>query len=201
MNSSVIKYKSNAQAGFSLPELVVVLLILSILCVVALPQVLSARRLFGFSGMQKQIVATISEARQHAMSERRPVTVRYQDSTKTIIVYGGKFGAFGTAGNQVTILYGSGINQSEIIYGRPPAVTAAALGDGTNLTGLGGGIVEITFQADGAVVDAGNNPVNTALFLYSSGFADKSPFAVSVLGAGGRVKLWRYNQSVNKYVE
>jgi hypothetical protein len=51
------------------------------------------------------------------------------------------------------------------------------------------------------VLDAAGNPINKALFFYHSKNPLKTAFAVSVLGAGGRVKVWRYSQGVNKYVE
>jgi hypothetical protein len=80
-------------------------------------------------------------------------------------------------------------------------VSTAALGDGTNLTPLTGNNLEITFQPDGSVVDASNNPQNKALFFYSSETPAETAFGISVLGAGGRAKLWRYSPNVNAYVE
>ncbi len=184
-----------------MPELLIVLIIIAILAVIALPQIIASRRAFRFSGMQRQVAATLNEARQEAMTERAPVTARYQDSDKTIVIYGGKFGAAGAGANRVEQLSGAGVSQGEIIYGRPSGISTGALADGTNVTAISGGKVEITFQADGAVVDASNNPDNRALFFYDSYSPSKTAFAVSVLGAAGRIKLWRYSAGVNSYVE
>lgn len=187
--------------GFSLPEIVVVLLVGGIILVIALPQLITSRRLMKFSSIQRQIASSLTEARQEAMSQRRAVTFRYNNSTKQIIVYGGSFGTLGNAQNKTTDLAGFGVPAAEIRYGRPGGVPTAALSDTTNLTTLAGSVIEVTFQPDGSVLDASGNPQNKALFFFNNIYRKDTAFAVSVLGAGGRVKVWRYKQGVNAYVE
>jgi prepilin-type N-terminal cleavage/methylation domain-containing protein len=189
------------QKGFSLPELIIVLLIIAILVVLALPQITASRRLLRFSAMQRQVATALNETRQHAMSQRNAVTIRYDDASKRIIIYGGSFGVFGDAKNQKTDFATSGLVPGEIVYGRPSGASAAALGDSSNMTELSTGFVDITFQPDGSVVDVGNNPVNKALFFYDVKSKKDTAFAVSVLGAGGRTKIWRYSKGVDAYVE
>ena len=189
------------QQGFSLPEIVVVLLVIAILIVLALPQIISSRRLLRFTGMQRQVASSLVDARQSAMSQRTTITFRYDNGAKRAIFYGGSFGAVGDAKNKVVELSGSGVDPSEIIYGRPSGVTTSALADTSNLTALASNVVDITFQSDGSVIDAGNNPTNNALFFYNNKYARDSAFAISILGAGGRVKVWHYNQAMDVYVE
>lgn len=184
-----------------MPELLVVLLIMAIIAVIALPQIAASRRQFKFSGMQRQIAATLTEARQQAMSQRRAVTFRYDNAGKRTILYGGSFGAISDPKNQIEMLAGSGISEAEITYGRPSGVSVNALRDGSNLTSLNANTLDVTFQPDGSVIDAANNPTNTALFFYHNLYPQKMAFAVSILGAGGRVKIWRYSENVNEYVE
>ncbi len=193
--------KFSKQTGFSLPELIVVLLIGAIIVVLALPQILSSRRLFRFSAVQRQVATSLREARQEAMSQRKSITFRYDNANKKIVTYGGDFGALGDAKNPVADLTGSGVEFDDVKYGRPTGVPTSALGDTTNLTNLSSNAVEITFQVDGSVIDAGNNPQNQALFFYHDKYRLDTAFAVSVLGAGGRIKIWRYSEGVNAYVE
>jgi prepilin-type N-terminal cleavage/methylation domain-containing protein len=195
------KNKIKNQKGFSLPEVIIVLLVIAILVVLALPQITASRRLFRFSGMQRQIASSLNEARQNAMSQRTAITFRYDDANKRIVIYGGKFGALGTAGNQKTDFANTGLVATEIVYGRPTGASTAALGDSSNLTALAANVVDITFQPDGSVTDASNNPVNKALFFYDSKSKKDTAFAISVLGAGGRTKVWRYSKGVDAYVE
>ena len=182
-------------------ELLIVLLVISIIVVLALPQIMSSRRLFRFAGVQRQVVNTLREARQHAISQRKTITFRYDDANKRVILFGGTFGNAGDSNNQIYELAGDGVTKDELIYGRPTGASAAALGDGTNLTSLTGNVVDVAFQTDGSVLDASNNPLNKALFFYDPKTPNDTAFAVSVLGAGGRAKLWRFSSSVNVYVE
>ena len=188
-------------AGFSLPELLIVLLVIAILVVLALPQIISSRRLVRFTGLQRQVSASLIEARQEAMSQRRPITFRYDDRNKRITIFGGSFGIFGDGNNRMVELSGSGLIPAEIRYGRPSGVSNSALGDTTNMTSLSQNKIDIVFQPDGSVIDASNNPQNQALFFYHSTYKKDAAFAVSVLGAGGRVKLWRFSKGANVYVE
>lgn len=193
--------RKNRQKGFSIPELIVVLLIIAILVVLALPQLASSRRALRFTGLQRLTATTLTEARQEAMSQRTPIKVRYDDAAKTLTTYGGSFGAAGNERNRSVELFGSGLTREEMAYGRPGGAPVSALADTANLTNLTSGEVVITFQADGSVIDAANNPQNNALFFYNVNYPNDMAFAVSILGAGGRVKVWRYNKDSNSYVE
>ena len=200
---SAVKTEKNRtkEKGFSLPEVIVVLLIGAILLVLALPQLISSRRLMKFSAMQRQVAASLIEARQEAMSQRRAVTFCYEDRNKQLIIYGGSFGAFGDPKNKVHDLTGFGVEAIDLKYGRPSGVSTASLSDSANMTSLSRSMVEITFQPDGSVLDASNNPQNNALFFYHAKYNKDAAFAVSILGAGGRIKVWRFSKGVNAYVE
>lgn len=193
--------KIHDQKGFSLPELIIVLIIISILVTLALPQIISSRRLFRFSSMQRQIAASLVQARQDAMSDRTTITFRYDNANKRIIFFGGKYGAAGDDKNRIEEMSGSGLDSYDIIYGRPADVSTNPLGDGTNLSILNNNTLDITFLPDGSVRDTNNNPLNKTMFFYHDKHQDETAFAVSVLGAGGRAKLWRYNPESNSYVE
>ena len=201
MSISVSNQQKTKQKGFSLPELIIVLLVLAILTVLALPQLITSRQLFAFSNLQRQISASLRDARQEAITQRKPITVRYDDSTAEMVIYGGNYGALNDAANQKIQMLNGGLGKANIVYGRPGGVTSAPLSDGVDLTALNGGIIEFTFQSDGSILNASGNPQNYGLFFYHNKFPQDTAFAVSILGAGGRVKLWRYNNGVSKYVE
>lgn len=191
----------HSQKGISLPEVIIVLLVLAILITLALPQVISGRRLFRFSSMQRQMASSLTQARQEAMSERQAVTFRYDNANKRMLLFGGKYGALGDQRNLIQEMSGSGVDAYDIIYGRPAGFSTDALGDGTNLSALTNNSLDITFLPDGSVRDTNNNPINKTLFFYYDKYRENTAFAVSVLGAGGRTKVWRYNKQTNSYVE
>ena len=201
MNLMKTRQKFGAQRGFSLPELMIVVLILAILAVLALPQIIASRRAFSFAGMQRQVASKLSQARQEAMTQKKAITVKYDDASKSLILYGGKFGAEGAATNDRTALAVSGLEAANLVYGRPSGAPGSALSDTANLTPLTSGAAIITFHADGSVVDENDNPQNRAFFFYNNLDPSRMAFAVSVLGAGGRVKVWRYNDTIQTYVE
>ncbi len=182
-------------------ELIIVLLVIAIACVLALPQIMSSRRLFRFSSVQKDVVSVLRESRQEAMTQRTPITFRYDDSDKTLSIYGGTLGPTGDSRNRVYFLTGNGLVFDDVVFGRPAGVSIAALGDGTNLSALSSNVLDIAFQADGSVIDGSNIPQNKAIFFYNVQMPDETAFAVSVLGAGGRAKVWRYSRGINAYVE
>ena len=197
INTRKIKY----QKGFGLAEIIVFLLVISIVVVLALPQITASRRQTRFSAMQRQIVAFLNEARQNAMSQNIPITFRYDDIAKRIVIFGGNFGALGDTKNKTTDLSGANLTASEIVYGRPGSAPESALPDTSDITPLVVGAVNITFQSDGSVFDAAGNQANNALFFYNSKNSQTTAFAISILGAGGRVKLWRYSKNIKLYVE
>jgi hypothetical protein len=69
------------------------------------------------------------------------------------------------------------------------------------MTALSGTVLNITFQSDGSVTDTAGNYVTRTFYFYNNQIPTQSATAISVLGAAGRVKVWRYSTSASKYVE
>lgn len=121
-----------------------------------------------------------------------------------------------------------GLVASEISYGIPttstglptgaPTIPTGALGDGISMTALDSNSrFNVTFQADGSVINPSGIPtgpappagiavsqgipMDQALFIFNNEAAQGTASAISVLGASGRIKVWRYNVSANLYQE
>ncbi len=102
----------------------------------------------------------------------------------------------------LTVPLGGVVPAADISIGVPSGLSGSStLDDTTTPTSLTGSKLNITFQPDGSVIDAAGNPVNRTLFLYNNRVPTQTAVAISVLGAAGRVKVWRYSSSVNKYAE
>ncbi len=190
-----------SDGGFSLLELIIVILVAAIILVFAMPQISSSRRLLSFTSLKSSAASAFRDARQQAMSQRKPITMQYNDSAKSLVMYGGDFGAVGASTNVITQLSGSGLPADDVTYGFPPGVTPANLQDGTAMTVLTAGAAEITFHGDGSVRDASDNTVDSAIFFYDKVHGKDAAFAISILGANGRVKVWSYSDSNGAYVE
>jgi Tfp pilus assembly protein FimT len=221
--------KTNLQAseGFSAVELLIVVVLVGITTALAIPQLVSQRRLMRSVGASKQIAAQMRYARQQAMSQRQAITFQYDDTVKQIKIIDsnvtgiGADGIYGTADDAVNLagypnsagssvattvpLASAGLASSELNYGIPtsPALPTTALGDGVTKTDISGtgNKLNITFQPDGSVRDSSGNYVNFALYIYNNSMPSATASAISVLGATGRVKIWRYDPSANKYQE
>lgn len=207
----------NSHGGYTVVDLLIVLALVGVLTALAIPQFVSQRRLLRSSAMIREIVTQIRYARQQALSQRQVFTVQYDDATKTISIIDHNndpessgiavltaSGYPNTAGSAVVSrvqLTQGGLPASEIRYGIPTGLPTGALSDGVTRTNLSSGKINISFQPDGSILDTNSNPQDRALFFFNSQATQHTAAAVSVLGAAGRVKLWRYDSSVNRYVE
>lgn len=214
----------HSASGNSVIETLVVVAIAAVLGVVAVPQMISARRLMRSAAMPREVVAQLRFAKQQAMSQRQAFTFQYDDSTKQISIIdhnnnGNTTSSCNVAGTAiladslypntacsttvVTVPLGSGaVPAADISIGVPSALSGVStLDDTTTPTSLTASKLNITFQPDGSVIDVNGNPVNRTLFLYNNRVPTETAVAISVLGAAGRVKVWRYSSSVNKYAE
>jgi prepilin-type N-terminal cleavage/methylation domain-containing protein len=214
------------RGGFSLIELLIVFALVGIATAFALPQLVTQRRLMRSVGVTREMATELRYARQLAMSNRTAVTFSYDNSTKQITIINhnnlrtdpnsGKAvltlaGYPNTAGSTVVatfLLSQGGLDSSEITYGMPsglPSTALGALGDGVSMSALVSSKLNITFQRDGSVINStgsasDRNPQDNALFIYNNRAAYATASAISILGASGRIKIWRYDNAT-KYAE
>jgi type II secretory pathway pseudopilin PulG len=199
--------------GYSVIELLTILALIAVLTSIALPQVMVQRRLSRSIGITNEILSQLREARQLAMSQRQAFTFQYDNAAKRIslIDHNSNPGSSllsdpsypNTAGSQVVLtmpLAETSIS-ADMIYGIPTGLPNGALGDGIALTALVNNRFTVTFQPDGSVIDAAGNPQGRAMFIYNNRASRGTASAISVMGASGRVKIWRYNAVANAYAE
>jgi prepilin-type N-terminal cleavage/methylation domain-containing protein len=223
--AAMVKKSAHPRAherGVSLIETLIVLCIVAILTTIAIPQFTAQRRLLRSTAMTREFSTQLRLTRQLAMSQRAAFTMQYDDSTKEIKVIGPiPVGTVALAdpsypnntGSSTIVrfpLTQAGLSTSEISYGIPtaselpsgaPAIPTGALGDGVSKTNLASSRVNVTFQPDGSVIDSSGALQNKGLFIYNNRAAQATASAITVLGASGRVKLWRYNTNGNVYAE
>jgi prepilin-type N-terminal cleavage/methylation domain-containing protein len=212
--ATVAAARARTMRGHSLIEMLCVVALIGLLSSLALPQLLVQRRLSRSVAVTREIMATLRHTRQLAMSQRQAFTFQYNNTTKqvSIIDHNSNTGAAmlldpsypNTAGSQVvsaTPLAADASLSSEITYGIPSGAPAGALADGISLTALLNSQINITFQPDGSVIDGAGNPVGRAMYIYNNRAAQATAAAISVIGASGRVKIWRYDAVANVYAE
>ena len=215
MKAQVVKAHGwHSNAGTSAVEILVVVAIATILTAVAVPQVISARRLIRSAALPREIAAQLRYARQQAMSQRQAFTFVYNDTTKQITIIDHQATGYAllnatgypnTAGSVTALTVpvgGGGLPASEVSFGVPNGITVTALDDNTTPTALSASSkLTITFQPDGTVLDGNGSFDKRTLFFYNNKIPDQTACAISVLGSAGRIKIWRYTASASKYVE
>jgi type II secretory pathway pseudopilin PulG len=222
MNLRACSRGRRPERGFTVAQMVIVVGIIAIIAAIGLPQVIGARRLIRSAGVTREVVGGLRDARQMAISQRRAVTFQYDDDTKNVrlINHGADAGGVGisgvgvlndgsypdTAGSSVVssvALTSNGLPASEIGYGVPSVVGTAAyrLTDNTTLVTPTEHKLNITFQPDGTIIDSTGAPHDFAFAFYNTASPRETAAAVSVLGATGRIKAWRYSTSVDKFLE
>ncbi len=222
MNNQVSSRRRRSERGAGLLDIVVALALASVIAGVSIPQVIATRRLIRAGGLTQELVGGLRDARQMAISRRRAITFQYDDAAKQVrlIDHGVNAQGFGNSGPTVlasgsypntpgssytstTTLTTGGLTSAEIKYGAPSDIPAAAstLPDKVKVNALTNQRLNITFQPDGTVVDANNLPRDFALAIYNPVKSHDTATAISILGATGRIKAWRYSDSVNKFVD
>ncbi|HSS20261.1 MAG TPA: type II secretion system protein [Pyrinomonadaceae bacterium] len=203
----------SSTAGYSLIETLIVFALIGVLTSIALPQIIVQRRLTRSVGIPREIMTQLREARQLAMSQRQAFTFRYDNTAKQISVIDHNSNPGGsllsdpafptTAGSKVILsvpLAESSVS-ADMAYGIPTGLPAAALGDGIALTPLNNQAFTVTFQPDGSVIKSNGDPDDRAFFIYNARAPQATASAISIVGASGRVKLWRYDKVANVYAE
>lgn len=215
--------KPSNYLGFSVVEILTVAAVVAILCAIALPQMISQRRLFRSSAVSRELMVQMRYTRQLAMSRRAAFTFQYDDDVKQLKIIGPI--PAGTAalidsnypnntGSTVILavpLTQSGLSAAELKEGIPttstglpagaPTIPTTALSDGVSKSSLSSNKLNITFQPDGSVIDSTGVPSNKGLFFFNNKAAQQTATAITVIGASGRVKIWRYTTNGNTYVE
>ena len=213
---------AHSSSGHSLIEMLIVVALIGIVTSMALPQFIAQRRLTRSVGITREILTELREARQLAMSQRQAITFEYNDLTKQIRIINHRNNQPANPPcnlSRTAILVAPGfpdtaccvvVNSaplaetavnSEISYGIPAGLPAGALTDGIAMTPLFNSRFTVTFQPDGSVIDAAGDPQGRAMFIYNNRAASGTASAISIMGASGRVKIWRYNAGANLYAE
>lgn len=187
-------------------QMVIVMGIIGVMAGISLPYLNATVSRFRAAGLPREIVTNLRQTRQQAMSQRQSYMFRYTDTTKIITLIDRQERGLTTTVPDVTWrtvpLASGGILASDVKYGLPSGSSASTtLPDGVTMTSLTANVAEVTFQPDGTVIDANGNPVNFGFFFYHNRLASETTCAISVLGASGRIKLWRYDGNANQWIE
>lgn len=200
MKNEVKAMAARAERGFSMIELMVVLMIILIVAAIAItnlgPNLQQAR----VDAQMRQVIATFRQAREFAIANRRYVQITFPANNQIQV----------TQVNTLTPGAG-GINPvlTTLTISPPLIFNLDGMPDTPDAYGNGGAIVfegvvngpvgGMLFQSDGELLDGATFlPINGSVFMGYPGLPSTAR-AVTVLGTTGRVRGWKSNGAAAWY--
>lgn len=207
--------KMRGEAGFSIIELVVVMVIMAIMITVSLFYFMGHKEAYKTDDHSLHLLDVLQDARMRALQKRRPMRVEI-NKTKSEIRLIDENG-LGDASNDTIVkavpfngTVGIGTRPTNISLSPPDADTNFTFAYTTSLHPLSNTdeVFTLRFLLNGTVVSAGSDAVGTGasmvaratIYLWPEKVggaeqADNNKLvrAVTIYGASGSIKFWRFN--------
>ena len=161
------------------------MVLIGIVSAISLVQIGAVRQsLNGDSGM-RIVLAQLNLAREMSIADRRTIQLQFTGTNSLRIIR-----------NEVpagTTMLSSAVFEGNVEYMLTPGVpdTPDAFGN-ANATDFGAALT-ILFNSDGTLVDERGRTINGTIFLAVRGGGARSIRAITVLGATGRIRAYRWS--------
>lgn len=158
LNGSKPAVARPTQSGFTLVELIVVLVLAGVLAVVAAPSLFSTGDFYA-RGFHDETLALLRYAQKTAIAQRRPVCVTFGATTATLMIDADRNAATGTNGceTSLTAVHGGTITARGTV--QYAAVPAAVVFDGLGQPGAGQ-TIQVVGAANRIVVETATGYVH-----------------------------------------
>jgi len=177
---------SGSQAGYSLIELMATLAIMGIVSAIAFVNIGATLPGLKSDGAMRLVMTQLNTARETAITQRRNFQVSFINGNRIQIIRQ-NFPA-GTTLLSTVYLEGG------LTYRVDPSIALdTPEGFGKSLGVDFGTAISILFSPDGTLINQSGVPVNGTVFLSSPNTPQRSARAVTVLGATGRVRGYRWS--------
>lgn len=176
--------RTQSDVGFSLLEVMLTIVIIGLMTSVAVVQIGTARQTAnGDSGM-RVVLAQLNLARELSIEQRRTIQLQFTAPNSLRVIR-----------NEIpagTTMLSSVIFEGHVEYLLLPGIpdTPDAFGRGQAVDF--GGAAVMQFNSDGTLVDQQGRLINGTVYLAIRGGTDRSARAITVLGATGRVRGYRW---------
>lgn len=178
-----------SQDGYSGLEMLLVVGILGIVSAISLIQIGNAQPALKGDGAMRAVMAQLNTARELSITQRRVISVTFTNGKLIELVRVNIPAADGTTVLASTPLEG-GV-QFALSPGLPD--TPDAFGNSSAVSF--GTATSVAFNSDGTFISNTGNPVNGTVFLTIPNQSKLSSRAVTVLGATGRVRGYKWDGS------
>ncbi len=204
------------EMGFSLIELLIVLLIIGILIAISLIYANPHQKLYKPDDQSLQVTDVLQEARQRSLTQRETLRVEISKTSGVVRLY--EENSTATADDDrlikaVTLFPESEVRMTSrptnVSYNPPEPLTPpnAAFPVSVYPASLGEEVCTLRFLPNGTVVSAGTNSIGTgasltgvALHIWSPTETDPTESqtlrAITVIGTTGVIRLWEFNPAL-----
>jgi prepilin-type N-terminal cleavage/methylation domain-containing protein len=203
-------FNGRDEAGFSMPELLVVLAIIAIMAAVSIPYIYSYRVLYKSEEQALKVMDIMRETSQLALTRRRTFRMEIDMTDNALLIIDENGSADDVLIKSIPFeapgLLRLDVKPASISQPNPPNYNPAvfAIDSVGHMNGvtpvIGHRVWALRFRSDGSVVTAANNPVSATLFIFPSAGpssdvpSDKKQVrAVTVYGGSGAVRYWKYD--------
>lgn len=198
--------------GFSIVELLVVLVVIAIMAAISIPYIANFKKLYKTEDQALKISDLLREANQLALSKRRTFRFEIDLTDNSALIIDEKGSAADVLVKRVPLELPKDVRVDTIPYSvskpNPPNYSDAAFAADTlghlvgSTTVTGHSIWSARFRSDGSIVSPANVPINANLYFYppttpTSTIARNvgEVRALTISGGGGAVRYWKYNGS------
>jgi prepilin-type N-terminal cleavage/methylation domain-containing protein len=200
VNNEVKGMAAPAERGFSLIELMVVLMIIFVVSAVAVTQMGPTMQQAKVDANMREVIAQFRQARELAIANRRYVQISFPANNQIQITL---LNTLTPGGGPVNPVISTVTLPSPFVFnldGMPDTPDGYGNGGPIVFEGvLNGPVGGMVFQSDGELVDGATFlPINGTVFMGYPG-QPSTARAVTVLGTTGRVRGWKSNGALAWY--
>ena len=181
---TVRRFHTQSDVGFTVLELMMTMVIIGIVSAISLVQIGAVRQsLNGDSGM-RAVLAQLNLAREMSIADRRTIQLQFVGTNTLQIIR-----------NEVpagTTMLSSAVFEGGVQYALTPGVPDTPDAFGSAQAVDFGVALSVCFNSDGTLVDERGRTINGTIFLQVRGGTARSVRAITVLGATGRIRAYRW---------
>ena len=188
-------------SGFSMIELIVVLVVLGILTAISIPYLYNSKKLYKTEDQALKIMDLMREAGQLALTKRRTIRLDIDLSVPAnpVVRMADDGGATNILAKTIPLEPANEVRMDVL-----PAGVTVPNPPNYNLATLAGGIWTLRFRSDGSVGTAAGIPISGTLVLWPPSTVPYNPSdltprslsqvrAITVFGGSGAVRYWKHN--------